>query len=201
MCLRPFPNQNSLGISQNCWRLCSQVASWYERTASKEAQPRSADFCRPPGQRECALICHHQRVYSLLLPTGVLWIHSLRKNMPTAETQKTSLEVFFLRGRTATQLPLCECTSILLVIIPSRACELTRAIYTRSRTRGGAGWGGRQRENKRMSCSRRFILPGMPPRMWPRAQRRGPVHSELREWTHPCPRLVPFLPSPELYSP
>lgn len=61
--------------------------------------------------------------------------------MPTAETQKTSLEVFFLRGRTTAQLPLCECTSILLVIIPSRACELTRAIYTRSRTRGGAGWG------------------------------------------------------------
>lgn len=142
MCLRPFPNQNSLGISQNCWRLCSQVASWYERTASKEAQPRSADFCRPPGQRECALICRHQRAYSLLLPTGVLWIHSLRKNMPTAETQKTSLEVFLLRGRTTAQLPLCECRSILLVIIPSRACELTRAIYTRSRTRGGAGWGG-----------------------------------------------------------
>lgn len=146
MCLRPFPNQNSLGISQNCWRLCSQVASWYERTASKEAQPRSADFCRPPGQRECALICRHQRVYSLLLPTGVLWIHSLRKNMPTAETQKTSLEVFFLRGRTTVQLPLCECRSILLVIIPSRACELTRAIYTRSRTRGGAGWGETERE-------------------------------------------------------
>lgn len=67
--------------------------------------------------------------------------------MPTAETQKTSLEVFFLRGRTTAQLPLCEGTSILLVIIPSRACELTRAIYTRSRTRGGAGCGGgRQRE-------------------------------------------------------
>lgn len=90
--------------------------------------------------------------------------------MPTAETQKTSLEVFFLCGRTAAQLPLCECTSILLVIIPSRACELTRAVYTRSHTRGGAG-GGRQRENKRMPCSRCFILLGMP-------QRCGTGHRE-----------------------
>lgn len=73
VCLRPFPNQKSLGISRNCWGLCSQVASWSTRTASRKAQPRRADFCRPPGRRECALTCRisaYQRPTACCCPQG-----------------------------------------------------------------------------------------------------------------------------------